>query len=160
MPSGGHNVKSHKLKILEGRTNQGDSSPKPRPTFPVSPPRGLPKHSRAFWKKYAPVLDRTGTLTEADVPAWTVLCNTWNTICQADQEIADKGLLIPGARGNEYVKNPAISILNAARQQFRLQCQAFGLDPFSRERLGVAVDTGEVDPMEELLSKPRGGGWG
>ena len=77
---------------------------------------------------------------------------TYNSIRLAEEEIAKHGLLIPGARGEELVKNPAVSILNQARQQFRLQCQTFGLDPHSRERLGLAVDQGEPDPMEGLLS--------
>jgi len=89
-----------------------------------------------------------GVLRASDVPAWEVLCLTYNSIRLAEEEIAKHGLLIPGARGEELVKNPAVSILNQARQQFRLQCQTFGLDPHSRERLGLAVDQGEPDPME------------
>jgi len=81
------------------------------------------------------MLDRAGVLRASDVPAWEVLCLTYNSIRLAEEEIAKHGLLIPGARGEELVKNPAVSILNQARQQFRLQCQTFGLDPHSRERL-------------------------
>lgn len=150
---GGHNRKAANLKILEGRTaGQVDRSPKTPPIFPHRPPRGTPKHARDFWKKYAPMLDRAGVLRASDVPAWEVLCLTYNSIRLAEEEIAKHGLLIPGARGEELVKNPAVSILNQARQQFRLQCQTFGLDPHSRERLGLAVDQGEPDPMEGLLS--------
>lgn len=98
------------------------------------------------------MLDRAGVLRASDVPAWEVLCLTYNSIRLAEEEIAKHGLLIPGARGEELVRNPAVSILNQARQQFRLQCQTFGLDPHSRERLGLSAELGEPDPMEALLS--------
>lgn len=98
------------------------------------------------------MLDRAGVLRASDVAAWQVLCLTYNTIRLAEDEIAKHGLLIPGARGDEIVKNPAVSILNQARQQFRLQCQSFGLDPHSRDRLGVNLSEGVDHPMEGLLS--------
>ena len=98
------------------------------------------------------MLDRAGVLRASDTAAWEVLCLTYNSIKLAEDEIAKHGLLVPGARGQELVRNPAISILNQARQQFRLQCQGFGLDPHSRERLGVNLSEGEDHPMESLLS--------
>ncbi len=150
---GGHNRKSANLKILEGRsTGRVDNSPKTPPIFPHRPPRGTPKHAREFWKEYAPMLDRAGMLRASDVPAWEVLCLTFNTIKLSEEAIAEHGLLVPGARGQEMVKNPVISVLNQARQQFRLQCQEFGLTPHSRERLGADMAQGEQDPMEALLS--------
>lgn len=150
---GGHNRKAANLKILEGRTaGQVDRSPKTPPIFPHRPPRGTPKHARDFWKKYAPMLDRAGMLRASDVAAFEVLALTYNSIRMAEEEIAEHGLLVPGARGQEMVKNPAVSILNQARLQFRLMVQEFGLTPHSRERLGADVVQGEPDPMEALLS--------
>ncbi len=150
---GGHNRKTAKLKILEGRPGgQVSETPKTPPTFPHRPPRGTPKYAAKLWKQYAPMLDRAGVLRASDVAAWEVLCLTYNSIKLAEDEIAKHGLLIPGARGQELVKNPAVSILNQARQQFRLQCQSFGLDPHSRERLGLTVGQEEPDPLESILS--------
>ncbi len=155
MPRGGHNKKSNKILHLEGspRAMSQDPSPKPVPIFPTKPPRGLPKYARQFWKDYAPKLEDMGVLTEVDVPGFHVLAMTYQTIRQAEKEIEERGLLLPGARGGDLVKNPAVSILNAARQQFRLMCQEFGLYPHSRNRLNVTAETGEPDAMELLLSK-------
>lgn len=150
---GGRNKKSAKLKILEGRPGtKVSTSPKTPPIFPHKAPRGTPKYAAEFWKVYAPMLDRAGVLRASDVAAFEILSLTYNTIKLAEDEIAKHGLLIPGARGDELVKNPAVSILNQARQQFRLQCQSFSLDPHSRERLGVNLSEGEDHPMESLLS--------
>lgn len=98
------------------------------------------------------MLDRAGILRASDVAAWEVLCLTYNTIRLAEAELLEHGLLIEGARCGELVKNPVISVLNQARQQFRLHSQAFGLDPHSRERLGLTVALEEPDPLESILS--------
>ncbi len=152
MPRGGHNKKASRLKVLEGRPGaKVDTTPKTPPIFPHTPPRGLPKEARQFWKKYAPMLDRAGILRASDVAAFEALATTYATIKNAEKEVAERGLLVDGARGG-LVKNPAISILNAARQQFRLLCSDFGLTPSARERLGGQVPPEEADPMESLLS--------
>ena len=150
---GGHNKKAAGLRILEGRPGaQADRSPKTPPVFPHRPPRGTPKHAREFWKEFAPMLDRAGVVRASDVAAWEVLCLTYNSIKLAEDEITKHGLLVPGARGQELVRNPAIAVLNQARQQFRLMCQEFALTPHARERLGAEVAPGEPDPLESILS--------
>jgi P27 family predicted phage terminase small subunit len=152
MPKGGHNRKSNKLKALEGgdRADRLNNPPVYIPVFPSEPPKHLPEYAKEFWCDVAPGLIRANLLTEADIKSFEVMALTYNTICQAEKCIDEEGLLIDGARGGQ-VKNPAISILNQARQQFRLQCQSFGLDPLSRERLNVPVQNG-YDEMEYLLS--------
>ncbi|UNC92412.1 phage terminase small subunit P27 family [Candidatus Contubernalis alkaliaceticus] len=151
---GGQNKKSSQLKILEGRP-VGDYSPKPAPIFPVKPPRGIfpkeAKFARQLWETYGPMLERCGIVTELDIPAFGNLCMTYETIRQSEVKIQEDGLLIEGRKG-EPVKNPLTSVLNAARQAFRLQAQEFGLSPHSRERLNVQQDPGKEEPMEKLLS--------
>jgi|GEM_PF-2440647 P27 family predicted phage terminase small subunit len=152
MPRGGHNKKANRLKVLENRPGaKVDNTPKTPPIFPHTPPRGMPKEARQFWKKYAPMLDRAGMVRASDIPAFEILAMTYATIKDAEKEITERGLLVDGARGG-LVKNPAISILNAARQQFRLMASDFGLTPSARERLGGQVPQDEPDPMESLLS--------
>ncbi len=151
MPKGGHNKKQNSLRLLEGR--EATNSPQTTPIFPHEPPEGTPEFAAWMWREYAPKLERVGVLRETDYPAWEVLCLTYETIKQAEREIQEKGVLVPGKRGEELVRNPAVSILNQARQQFRLQCQQFALDPMSRERFDLADPDAPVDPMEELLSK-------
>ena len=153
--------KSEKLKVLQG-TNRADrqrNTPKPKPLFPHHPPRGMiPKgaiYARWFWKENAAKLEALGLAREIDIPAFYTMCMTFETIRRCEDIIAEKGILVPGARGNELVKNPAVSVLNAARQQFRLQCQSFGLDPVSREKMDSPVEPDYDDPMERLLSGPK-----
>ena len=148
---GGHNRKSRDLKILEGTSKTADTSRKPKPVFPKKAPRGFPKHARKLWSDYAPLLADLGVLRETDRPGWEVLCLTYQTIKECEDQLREEGLTVDGAKGGK-VKHPCISILNAARQQFRLMSQQFGLDPASRERLGVYVEEAD-DEMERLLFK-------
>lgn len=152
MPRGGNNWKAHDLKVLEGRTGgEEDQPPRYKPIFPTEPGADLPEAAREFWQKYASALNRTGILTEVDEPAFYNMAMTYNTIKECEQQIQQEGLLIDGARGGK-VKNPLISVLNQARQLFRLQCQSFGLDgPSSRERLNVQPVND--DEIESLLTK-------
>ena len=153
MPRGGQNKKAEGLRLLEGKTRPGEGQKaKPVPKFPAKAPRGTPKYARQLWNKYAPKLTELGILRETDQPAWEVLCLTYETIKQSEAAVQEKGILIPGARGNELVKNPALSVLAAARQQFRLMWAEFGISPASRERLGIYLEESESE-MEALLFK-------
>ncbi len=147
---GGHNKKSGTLKLLEGKTKT-DTTPKPAPVFPKKAPRGTPKYAKKLWQEYAPILERLGVLKETDKPGWEILCLTYQTIRECEDQLRVEGLTVDGMKGGK-VKHPCISILNAARQQFRLMSQQFGLDPASRERLGVYVEESD-DEMEKLLFK-------
>ena len=151
--------KNEKLKVLQG-TNRKDrekNNPKPKPLFPHSPPKNMipkeAKHARKFWKDYAGKLEKLGLAREIDIPAFYTMAMTWETIRQCEELIAKEGILVPGARGQELVKNPAVSVLNAARQQFRLQCQRFGLDPDSREKINIATNDDDDDSFMEFLLK-------
>jgi len=155
MPSGGHNRKANKLHVLEG-SDRADRSINPveiNEKFTAEPPKWLPEYAKNFWNKNAPLLNQAGILTAADESAFEVMALTYNTICEAEKAIDREGLIMNGSKGGQ-VRNPAISVLNAARQQFRLQCQQFGLDPGSRERLGVQFES-EMDEMEKILNEPR-----
>ena len=153
--------KSENLKLLEGtsRSDRQKNNPKPKPVFPANPPRGLvPKtavYARQFWKQYASKLESLGLAREVDIPAFYTMAMTWQTIRECEELIAQQGVLVPGARGQEMVKNPAVSVLNAARQQFRLQCARFGMDPDSREKISVAVEEDPEDELEQLFRERR-----
>ena len=153
--------KSENLKVLQG-TNRADrqkNNPKPKPLFPANPPRGMiPKtaiYARQFWKEYASKLEAMGVAREVDIPAFYALCMTFNMIRECEETINREGMIVEGARTGDRVKHPAISILNQARQQFRLQCKSFGLDPDARDKLNIPVDEKNESEceMEKLLSK-------
>ena len=154
-------AKSENLKVLQG-TNRADrqkNNPKPKPLFPANPPRGMiPKnavYARQFWKDYAGKLESLGVAREVDIPAFYALCMTFNMIRECEETINREGMIVEGARTGDRVKHPAISILNQARQQFRLQCKSFGLDPDSREKISVAVEEDPEDELEQLFRERR-----
>ena len=165
MPRGGHNKKSNRLKVLEGspRAQREDRTMKPKPIFPSKAPRGTPKYARLFWNTYAPILTEQGVLKETDKPSWEVLCGIYNTIKTCEETLEKEGLTIEGKRGGENVKHPCISILNQARQLYRLQAAQFGLDPTSRERMEIVDINHEESPMAKILreswERAKGNEW-
>jgi P27 family predicted phage terminase small subunit len=152
MPRGGHNKKSSKMKLIKGtdRKSRSRRPPEHQPGIQKNPPTWLPKWAKVFWRKYAFKLKELGLLTEADQPAFETLALLYSQIRDAQEEIAARGLIVEGARGGE-VKNPAFTILNQARKDFRLFAIEFGLTPAARERLDLPEVLEEnTDPMKRL----------
>jgi len=136
MSKGGYNRKPNNLKILEGRDRNLNNPPRPAGGFSKEAPDYLPNYAKMFWDRNVPVLLKCKLLTAADYDTFCVMALIFNTICQAEKCIDEEGIIVDGARGGK-VKNPAFSILNQARQQYRQFAESFGLCPGGRDRLNV-----------------------
>jgi P27 family predicted phage terminase small subunit len=90
-----------------------------------------------------------GLVTEADRAAWFNLCQRWHRIRQLENEIDEHGHVVSGRQG-ELKRNPAASMLKAELEHFRRERGQFGLDPKSREMLGVKLPAGPPSRMAEL----------
>ncbi|GAG53524.1 unnamed protein product [marine sediment metagenome] len=133
-----------KLKLLKGvspyRIN--DKEPKPKSVSGVMPP-GWGAHmsdgAKRFWKKYAPVLSNLGVLTEADLPAFQVLCSL------RARWIRVEGLM------RKYEKDPKLGLsyiraANLVETQMLRYMQEFGMTPSGR---GKIVVVGQNDDDED-----------
>ncbi len=152
MPRGGaRNNKPKALHLVQGTARAGrinDNEPEPAVVEDLKPPTGLDRYGKEAWKRNAPVLQRLGLLTEADVDALMAYCMAYSRWRRAN--IALRSVKPDAA--DEYRK-VAVTV-EKAEQSMRLFAGEFGMTPSSRSRL--QVDTGEKsDPFEDWMSGGR-----
>lgn len=145
------NKKSHRFKVLEGRQSEARLEALPDPvTNRWNSPEWLGKDGRDFHKKYWPMVRAMGLIRGADKPAWFNLCMRWQRIRQLESEIDIHGYLVKGRQG-EIKRNPAASMLKAELEHFRRERAIFGLDPKSRDELGVDLSTEPPSVIARLI---------
>lgn len=141
------------LTVLEG--NPGRRPVKAVAELPLATggpeaPPGMPEGARRFWQMLAPVLQRVGLLTEADLPALADLCVCLHRLQQAEERIETEGLVVDGLHGP--VQNPAVAAAKTYRAAAQTWAKRFGLDPYSRGALDV-VPQETKDEMARLLEE-------
>ncbi|WP_018219129.1 phage terminase small subunit P27 family [Salinispora vitiensis] len=94
-------------------------------------PENLPDPVRAVWEALAPTI--TVALAPVDTHAFRLLCTAITTYNDADELIADSGIVVSDAHGN-LVENPVLKIRDRADAQIRVWSQKFGLTPADRPR--------------------------
>jgi P27 family predicted phage terminase small subunit len=153
------------LKKLQGNPGKRPlnlQEPKPGKAD-IRVPRGkLPKDGQALWRVIAPVLDRLGVLTEADLPALEMLCLHYSVTRLAWQSLNDDGLTVESIVETEdekritIKKNPAASIFRENSLAFKSYLAEFGLTPASRVRLKVDTTEKEMSLAEMLFEAVNG----
>lgn len=122
------------LKLVAGNPGKKPlpkHEPKPRALESLAAPARLKdKAARAAWKRVAPELARMRVLSEADVEALVLYCETFATWDQARAEVRAQGVTIDTAQGLK--KHPALTAMNEATTQMRTLLAQFGMTPASR----------------------------
>ena len=140
------------LKKLAGtlrpdRVNLGEPRP---PAASGYCPRDLPETAKKLWRRLGPILAELGLLTVLDVPAARDMILCAARLVQCEAIIEEKGILVPGARNEGLVKNPAIAAANQYRAALYKWCTKFGLTP--SDRAGLQVLSEEPEPsLAEML---------
>jgi P27 family predicted phage terminase small subunit len=149
--------KPTKLKILEGNPGKG-ALPKnePEPSCEgVVKPEWLDDLGGAEWDKVAPELARLGLLTDLDVTALALYCQSVSMAIRADREV-QKGLLHKTPNGH-IQPSPYVSILRGADERARRYMREFGLTPAAR--VGLATDKqSAADEFSQYLAEQAKGG--
>jgi len=169
MPSGGHNRKPTKSKVIQG-TFRKDREPvnEPEPTRVAevpTPPSHLPTAGKRMWKRLAAELVDAGILTVVDLPALEVCClnygiyvSLWKSIFRMIED-PDTGKR-RRRRLEEYMmgKNsqtmPEYTSMTKAFSTFKSYLIEFGLTPASRSRVEVPRGSKDADPMEGIINAP------
>lgn len=141
------------LKKLDGseiRKPELTQQAKPeRPTRAPAPPVWMSKAGKKQWRRIArPLLD-CGLLTEIDLLALAMLCETYATYQDARLAIVQEGLLVAGGTGASK-KNPAATVMETARKDLLTMMREFGMTPAARSRIRIEPD--EEDD-EDLFSQ-------
>lgn len=141
--------KPTELRSLEGgRSNslpKPDDVEQPRPTPLVGsqPPREIDTRAKKIWNELAPILERVGLLTEADLPTFAILCQMRSFIFALQDDVRQLSLFDDKA---EKLKE-----LRQLYREFRTYANDFGMTP--RGRAGLVIGgRDENDEGKELLS--------
>lgn len=121
--------------------------------MPGMPP-DLDDDAKKYWKKFAPMLNRIGILTEADGEVFGIMCQIRSRIQKIHRVLETEPYTqekhtVDGA-GQEHTelkKNPFIMMEQEYYKLFRAYASEFGLTPSSRSRLST------TKPEEDRLDK-------
>lgn len=149
------------LKLIEGEKNKdriNKNEPKPRPISP-QPPAHLDGIARREWRRFAPVLERLGLLTEVDGESFGAYCQLHSLnvhVSRALKKCKYKMLTekttvdMDGGTNIEVKQNPLVVQQRQILAQMRGYIAEFGLSPSSRGKISVP-GAGEDGAFENLL---------
>jgi P27 family predicted phage terminase small subunit len=127
------------LRMLRGNPGKRPAPPKepqPTPVTNAAAPDWLDADAQAEWRRVAPMLERTGVLTESDLDALAAYCEAWVTWKGATQKIRQFGMVIKGPR-DIPIQSPYVRIAHNALQSMRGLLVEFGMTPSSRVRVAA-----------------------
>lgn len=157
MPSGGNRQKPTRLHVIEG-TFRPDRAPKkevaPRPVRSTDPPEDLDRYARKFWTENAPIIQRLGLLTEADLPSWRSLCLASSRYERANVRL--RWIYQKRKASHDEIRQEEISVERAEFSLRQLWAE-FGMTPAARSRLDVYApppENEEDDFARKYLSGP------
>jgi P27 family predicted phage terminase small subunit len=123
----------------------------PKPTGVPQCPTHLGKVAKAEWRRIAPELIALGLLTKVDRAALAAYCSAWAQWVEAETSVQKFGAVFRLKNDpDKPVKNPNVTIANAALDQMRKFLTEFGMTPASRSRIQVAP-TDAADPFAEFM---------
>ncbi len=131
-------AKPSRLRLIQGKDSRRKiNKEEPKPDAKVKVPRA-PSHmtpnAKKFWRKIARELHKPGLLTNVDVTALEMLCESYATWRDAVDKIDEFGVLVKTPNGYP-VQGPYLQIANKAQQQMLRLLAEFGLTPASRTRI-------------------------
>ena len=143
-------VPSH-LKMVKGtaqkcRTNAAE--PKP-PIDKIRPPAFLSAEARKHWKNVSKQLQESGVLTNMDVDALTLYCESFSRWREAMDEIQKSGAIAHTPQGYP-VQSPWLQIANKAFEQMTKLLVEFGMTPSSRSRVVSTKKPDSGDGWDDL----------
>ena len=125
------------LKLICGNPGKrplNEHEPQPEPAVPECPEH-LSAEAKREWERITAHLMRLGLLTEIDRAALAAYCQTYARWIEAEQHIAQLGLVVKAPRTGYPIQNPYLPIANKALEHMRNFLTEFGMTPASRSRI-------------------------
>jgi len=140
------------LKLVTGtaradRANGGE--PEPQLLDDLTPPAHLSERSAAVWSELAPMLRRIQVLTEADVVAFEMLCDSVADYRFARLTRGDK-MVTYSHKGSQMLDQWLVA-QQAWGKRAEVLMGRFGMDPVSRSKV-------MIDPQGGLFDDPKQAG--
>lgn len=161
--SGGHNVKSTDLKILEGNrghrklpeTSEGTTQQNQSVKIPTCP-GWLNAEAKSEWRRVCQKLADMGILQTTDRSMLAGYCSAYSRWRTAEEVLNEDGLTQSARHGREA--RPEVKIARESLQQMRSLAVELGLTPKARTSViprGTAKDAGPQDPLDKALGTKR-----
>ncbi len=148
----GGRSKPTELKLMQGTQRPSRSKkdePKPKPAK-MRPPSHLTGPAKKEWARMAAKLHPLGLLTEIDVPALELYCETYARWLDAKDKVTEKGAVLVTSNGN-LVQNPYLAVANKSQDQMLKILAEFGMTPSSRTRVSASVPDADNKDIEKQL---------
>ena len=143
------------LKLVQGNPGRRaikSNEPKPQIVAPECPTH-LTADARQEWDRVIPILLGLRIVSELDMAALSLYCQSYGRWKEAEKRIAEMrekggdGLLIKAPSGYPIV-NPYLAIANRAMEDCHKYLQQFGMSPAARTRV-------EVHPQGDLFENDK-----
>lgn len=154
-------MRGRKPKSTAQRRLEGNPGKRPlnveEPRLPATaaaldtPPGELIGHDAAMreWRRLAPMLRKSRTVTDADRSALLALTLEWERYLDATDKVSTLGMVVKAPSGYP-ITNPYLSIARSALAACSRLWPELGLTPSSRSRVKAAPDAPENDPFAEF----------
>lgn len=119
-------------------------------------PAWLDAQAQQRWEVLAPLLARSGLLTDLDgdaLAAYCVIYSRWQT---AEKAIKDSGQVIKTRSGN-FIQSPYVGVAHTAMKLMRAYEEQFGMTPSARSRVKVAKGKTPADRQRDRFFGMNGG---
>jgi P27 family predicted phage terminase small subunit len=123
----------------------------PKPTGIPLCPSHLNEVAKREWRRIAPELIALGLLTKIDRAALAAYCVSYSRWVAAEQSVDKFGTVIKLKNSDTPLRNPHVTIANAALDQMRKFLVEFGMTPSSRSRI-QAAPTEAKDTFAEFMA--------
>lgn len=147
----GRKPKPTRLKLLTGNPGRRPLNER-EPQLPVphpvaEPPPAIADDPRACeeWRRLAPMLITSRTVTDADYGALLSLCHQWSIYLQAKERVTT---LVVTTKTGHPMPNPYLSVSNKALANCIKLWAELGCTPSSRSRVTAASAKAEADPQD------------
>lgn len=139
------------LKVIKGNPGKGplpENEPKPEPLRSLRAPAELSDMAAKHWKVVVKQLSKAKILTEMDIPALIVYCESYAQWQHAVQEINKYGPVTWD--GDIPKRSPYVTIVDNAFKQCAKMLSEFGMTPSSRTRVRTTDPVKKADPWDTL----------
>ena len=140
------------LKALRGNTGhrpiRADEPTPPSAPFAPACPEWIGEHGQALWAQQAPISHALGTLTQADVPAFTAWCEAWDTYRRAVEALAED--LTHETPNNGCSVRPEVTVRKQALADWTRIGAELGYSPASRTRIKATPPNAHSDPVTDF----------
>lgn len=150
-PGGGRKPTPTALRIIRGnpaRRPLPENEPQGKPKLPKAP-AFLSDRAKREWRRIGRQLLGAGIVTDLDAMALAGLVQSYMRWVEAQEGLAQTGLLIRGRDGVPRL-NPLLRVSREAQSEYTRLLMEFGLTPSSRSRV-QAHKQEEGDPFETFL---------